>query len=252
MHREHKYNYRLVLKYDGTNYLGWQSQKNGHTVQQKVEAALSDVLDEKIIVYSSGRTDTGVHASGQAVNFFTDKELSSPQILDILNRSLPGDIRAIDFKEVPRDFHARRSAVAKTYRYTILREKKPLHNRRTDVHYYSGPLDLDKMRHAALSLLGTHDFSSFGNNPGYPVPHKTKTITKLDISESGEYIHIEITGSGFLYKMVRSIVGTLLWIGTGKIAPEKMPAILEARDRTKAGPAAPASGLCLIEVFYPE
>ena len=252
MHPEHKHNYKLVLKYDGTNYLGWQAQEGGQTVQQKVESALYSILNQNFRVYSSGRTDTGVHALALTANFFTDSELSPEYMFEELNRILPKDIRVVEFMEVPLDFHARRSAIAKIYRYTILREKKPTHDRRSDIHYYAGPLDLAKMRSAASFLIGTHDFSSFGNNPGYPVSHKVKTITKLDIIESGSYILIEVTGSGFLYKMVRSIVGTLLWVGTGKIPVEKMPAILDARDRTKAGPAAPASGLCLVEVFYPE
>jgi len=179
-------------------------------------------------------------------------ELCSKDFPENINRILPDDIRVLECAEVHADFHARRSAISKTYRYTILREKKPLNNRRNDVHYYAGQLDLEKMRIAASCMLGTHDFSSFGNNPGYPVPHKIKTIEKLDITDLDNYYLIEITGSGFLYKMVRSIVGTLIWIGTGKISPERMPAILDARDRTKAGPAAPASGLCLVKVLYRE
>jgi tRNA pseudouridine38-40 synthase len=252
MHSKQENNYKLVVKYDGTNYRGWQSQKGENTVQQTVEKALSQIICEKIGVYSSGRTDTGVHALGQTVNFHTHKELIPEKTLLELNNALPEDIRVLEMKKVSPAFHSRHSAIAKTYRYTILRQKKPRYDRRTDVHYFSGPLDIGKMRYAAAFLLGTHDFSSFGNNPGYPVDHKVKTIKKLDIIESDDYIQIEITGSGFLYKMVRSIVGTLIWIGTGKIPANRMPAILDARDRTKAGPVAPASGLCLVEVFYPE
>lgn len=252
MRPQKKHNYKLVLKYDGSNYLGWQAQKNGQTIQQTVEQAIYNILGEHVRLYSSGRTDAGVHALGLTVNFYTDKELSPSKTADELNRLLPFDISVVDFQEVPLDFHARRSAIAKTYRYTILREKKPRDNQRKDVHYYPAPLDIEKMRLASSYLIGCHDFSSFGNNPGYPVDHKVKTIKKLDIIDSGNYIFIEITGSGFLYKMVRSIVGTLLWIGAGKMPPEKMSAILEARDRTKAGPVAPASGLCLVEVIYPE
>ncbi len=150
------------------------------------------------------------------------------------------------------DFHARYCAVQKTYRYTILRRKKPRCNRRTDVCYYGGPLDIEKMRRAASFLVGTHDFSSFGTNPRHPVVHKVKTLSKLDIEEEDDYICITVQGSGFLYKMVRSIVGTLLWVGTGRIAPEDMEDILGACDRTMAGPVAPASGLCLVRVAYME
>ena len=247
-----KYNYKVVLKYDGTNFKGWQAQPNERTVQQAVEEALLRIFEEELRVYSSGRTDTGVHALGQVVNFISTKKITPEELLDKLNKNMPQDIRALEVREVPPDFHARYSAIGKTYRYTILRKKRPHHDRTTDVYYWGGPLDIEKIRKAASCLVGTHDFSSFGNNPRHPVVHKVKTVLKLDIQEQGDYIYIEVKGSGFLYKMVRSIVGTLIWVGTGKIPPEKMQDILGARDRTKAGPVAAASGLCLTEVEYPE
>jgi len=246
------HNYRLVLKYDGTHFKGMQSQPDTRTVQQVLEDALHSIFGIRFTLYSSGRTDAGVHAQGQVVNFFMDEEIDPQELLGKLNSILPDDVSVLEAGEAPLDFHSRYSAVSKTYIYTILRQRKPRTGYRTDVYYWGGPLDVDKMRRAAACLIGTSDFSSFGCNPRYNVKEKVKTIIKLDIAENGDYIRIAIKGSGFLYKMVRSIVGTLLWVGTGKIPPNKMQDILEACDRTKAGPAAAASGLCLMGVDYPE
>jgi len=245
-------NYRLVLRYDGTHFKGMQSQPDTRTVQQVLEDAIHSIFGIRTRIYSSGRTDTGVHAQGQVVNFFMDEIVDPQELLGKLNGILPDDVRVLEACEMPLGFHSRYSAVSKTYRYSILRQRKPRTGYRTDVYYWGGPLDVDKMRQAAVCLVGTRDFSSFGCNPRYHVKEKVKTIIKLDIAEDGDYIRIAIKGSGFLYKMVRSIVGTLLWVGTGKIPSNKMQDILEARDRTKAGPAAAASGLCLMEVDYPE
>jgi tRNA pseudouridine38-40 synthase len=251
VNQQAKHNYKIVLKYDGTNFRGWQVQPGERTVQQTVEEALWRVFGERFRVYASGRTDTGVHALGQVINFSTAKGILPDRLLKGLNELLPEDVMALDIREVHADFHARYSAVSKTYRYTILRKKPPRFGRRTDVYYWGGPLDVEKMRRSALFLIGTHDFASFGNNPRHPVKERVRTIEKLDIEEEGDYIHIAIKGSGFLYKMARSIVGTLIWVGTGKIPPDQMESIIEARDRTKAGPVAAASGLCLVEVEYP-
>ena len=247
-----KQNYKVVLEYDGTNFRGWQVQPGERTVQQTVEETLWRIFGEKFRVYASGRTDTGVHALRQVVNFFATKKTAPEQLLANLNELLPEDVRALEVQQVAPDFHARYSAISKTYRYTILRKKRPRHGRRTDVYYWAGPLDIEKMRRAASLLVGTHNFASFGNNPRHPVKERIKTIEELDIEEQGDYIHMTIKGSGFLYKMARSIVGTLIWVGTGKITPEQIENIIAARDRTKAGPVAAASGLCLVEVEYPE
>ena len=246
------HNYKLTVKYDGTHFSGWQAQPETRTVQQTIEQAIEDVFGERVRVHASGRTDTGVHAVGQVIHFHLQAGHSPSDVKDRLNDRLPEDVRVSDAEEMPSDFHSRYSAVGKQYRYTIFRQRKPRFNRRSDVYYWGGLLDIDKMRQAASCLVGEHDFSSFGNNPKYEVPNKVKTITKLDIRKEGDYIYIDVKGSGFLYKMVRSIVGTLLWVGTGKIPPENMQDILDARDRTKAGPAADAAGLCLMEVEYPE
>jgi tRNA pseudouridine38-40 synthase len=246
------HNYKVVLRYDGTAFQGWQSQPDGRTVQQTVEQALADIFGADIRVYASGRTDTGVHAHGQVINFYLSRRIAPDELIEKLNYRLPEDVRVITAEEVPAGFHARHSAVGKIYIYTILRKKRPRFRPRTDVFYWGGPLDIDAMRRAARCLEGTQDFSSFGCNPGYAVGEKVRTISKLDIHEEGDYIRVEVKGSGFLYKMVRSIVGTLIWVGTGRIRPEEMQDILDARDRTKAGPAADPSGLCLAEVYYSE
>jgi len=245
-------NFRVTLAYEGRNYKGWQVQPNLPTVQGTIEAALEKILGAFTRVHASGRTDTGVSALGQVIHFLTDCwDASAEKLEKELKAALPEDISIRALDEVPEEFHARYSATRKHYRYTLCNMKKPY--RRPvlpNVYYFARPLAVDLMGEAAQHLVGTHDFSSFGVNPGRVVETPTKTLMRCDITEDLPMITFDLVADGFLYKMVRSIVGTLLKVGIGTIRPEEIPAILDARDRRRAGPSAPPYGLCLIEVFY--
>ena len=240
---------KLTLEYDGTGYAGWQVQPNGATIQGRVEEALEKVLREKVRIHGSGRTDAGVHARGQVAHFDTGSNLPLKNVRDGANTYLPPDIAIIRAEEAAPDFHARYSARGKIYRYRVLlREtRSPLF-----LNYacrFSPPIDVEKMRIASRSLIGEHDFSAFEAS-GSSIQDKVRQLDRMDIREEGEVLEFELEGNGFLYKMVRNIVGTLLEVGKGNLLPEDIKEILGSRDRENAGPTAPAAGLCLIRVLY--
>jgi len=240
---------KLTLEYDGTGYAGWQIQPNGDTIQQRVEEALEKVLREEIRIHGSGRTDAGVHALGQVAHFDTLSSLPPANIRDGANTYLPQDIAIIRAEEAEPDFHARYSARGKIYRYRVLLRptRSPLN---LDFAYrLSGPVDSAQMRIAARNLVGRHDFSAFEAS-GSSIHDKVRTLERLDIQEEGEMLVFELQANGFLYKMVRNIVGTLLEVGKGSLSPEDVRDILESKDRTQAGPTAPANGLYLLQVIY--
>jgi len=245
-------NFRVTLAYEGRNYKGWQVQPDVPTVQGTVEAALETVLGTFTRIHASGRTDTGVSALGQVIHFLTDHwDAPAEKLEERLKEMLPEDITLRALDEVPEDFHARYSAQRKHYRYTVCNMKKPY--RRPvlpNVYYFARPLAVELMDEAARHLVGRHDFSSFGVNPGRVVETPTKTLMRCEINEDLPMITFDLVADGFLYKMVRSIIGTLLKVGIGTIRLEEIPAILAARDRRRAGPSAPPYGLCLVEVFY--
>ncbi len=245
-------NLKLVLAYDGTDYHGSQIQAGVPTIQGVLEEALERILGQKTRIHASGRTDAGVHALGQVVHFKAATTVSAEEIMVRLNDLLPGDIRVLSAKQMPLSFHSRYDAVGKFYRYMILNSRIQGRYKAKSAYVFSAELDLEKMRKAASHLIGTHDFSAFGVNPGREVSNPTRTIKRLDLHREGYYISIEVEADGFLYKMVRSIVGTLINVGRGKTGPEEIPAIIESRDRCRAGPTAPPHGLCLVEVEYPE
>ncbi|ABO48804.1 tRNA pseudouridine synthase A [Desulforamulus reducens MI-1] len=245
-------NIKLTLAYDGTNYHGFQEQRGTGlaTIQEALEKALSTIAQTPIQVIGAGRTDAGVHAQGQVVNFRSEKwpvpAEKAPLALNVL---LPGDIKVVKAEEVPMDFHARFSAVAKTYRYSIYHHRvmSPFHR----YYCYHEPrrLDVNAMQEGAAYLLGTYDFKSF-QAQGTPVKDTIRTIYRADIIEDAPVINLYLRGNGFLYNMVRIITGTLLNIGFGKIKPEDMVKIIESKNRTLAGTTAPPQGLCLMEVEY--
>jgi len=243
-------NFKLVLQYDGTNYHGWQLQRDVPTIQGVLEEAVERVVGRKARVHASGRTDAGVHALGQVVHFKAETDTSPQELKTALNEGLPGDIRVVSAEEVPLSFHSRYDASTKVYAYTILNCRVLGRYRANSAYVFSQELDLEKMREAASYLIGTHDFSSFGVNPGRAVDEPIRTIKRLELRREGHYIFIEVEADGFLYKMVRSIVGTLVKVGVGKIEPEEMLAILHSKDRCRAGATVPAHGLCLLEVKY--
>lgn len=242
---------KLTVAYDGTHYCGWQVQPNGLTVQEVLNKTLSDFLKEEIHTIGASRTDAGVHARGNVAVFDTNVRMPADKMSFALNTRLPDDIRIQKSEEVPAEFHPRFTSTVKTYEYKILNRtfQDPL--RRLDSLHWYGPLDLDKMRDAAERLTGTHDFRGFATAKG-PEDNTVRTIYKTELWKEDEMIHFRITGNGFLYNMVRIIVGTLMEVGKGAMEPEQVDRILESGDREQAGPTARPMGLTLLEIRYPE
>ena len=242
-------NFKLVIQYDGRPFVGWQVQPNGPSVQAVLEETLEKITGARPHVQGSGRTDTGVHAHGQVANVKLRTKLSSRTIKKALNATLPREIRIASVRRVSDEFHARFSAKEKTYRYLIITGKVRSPFSPWYAFWYKYSLSLDLMRKAAEYLKGEHDFASF-MAAGSDVKTTVRTIKTLKISKGGGIISFTITGNGFLRHMVRNIVGTLILVGQGKIEPEEMKTILESRNRSNAGPTAPADGLSLLNVSY--
>jgi tRNA pseudouridine38-40 synthase len=263
----------IVVSYDGTDYFGFQSQPGGNTVQDKLEEALLMLTGETIRVTGSGRTDAGVHARSMYVNFYTSSQIPVRRWALALNARLPDDIVVHSAFEAPEEFHARRHAIRKTYRYTINCSKFPdLFRRKYEFHHHA-PLNIDAMREGLSCLIGEHDFSSF-TSPLSTKPHHVRTLYEARLeteqrkdgvptlgeeADSRRYpgkqrgvFHLYVTGNGFLYNMVRIITGTIMQVGEGKRASEDIAAILKARDRSRAGPTAVPHGLTLWNVEYGE
>jgi tRNA pseudouridine38-40 synthase len=244
---------KLTIAYDGTGYEGWQVQKIGTGVQEKVEAALGKLFRGGPRLHSSSRTDTGVHAVGMVAHFEVDREeLRMPlrKLVLALNAWLPEDIRVLTAARADKEFHARFSALGKQYRYFIWNH--PAHHpliRHASWHVPRS-LDLRSMRDAATRFVGRHDFQSFTANPGYARASTVRTISRCDVRKSGPLLTVIIEGDGFLYKMCRGMVGTLVQVGLGRFPAEGIREMLEQRDRRVAGMTAPAKGLVLWKVAY--
>ena len=239
----------LEIAYDGTNYCGWQVQPNGITVQEVINQKLSELLKEPIETIGASRTDAGVHALGNVAVFDTSARMPGEKISYALNQRLPEDIRIQMSKEVEPDFHPRYRNSRKTYEYRILNKKFPVPTKRLYSHFTYLPLDVEKMRKAGEYLLGEHDFKSFCSIHAV-VETTVRTIYAIDVEREHDVIGIRITGNGFLYNMVRIIAGTLIQAGCGMIEPEDVKEILEAKDRSMAGPTAPACGLTMIGITF--
>lgn len=240
---------KLTLSYDGSNYNGFQRQNNAIGVQQIVEKALSILLGEDIKVAASGRTDTGVHARGQVISFGTVSTVPTINIPKAIRHLLPRDIVVYGAKEVDSEFNARYSAIEKTYQYKIVIADIPDPFIRNYAWEINKDLDLKAMQQAADFLVGTHDFSAFRNQGSKPmVP--VRTIKKAKWSSNGNELKFTITGDGFLYRMVRNIVGALVKVGSGKMTTEEFQTIMLSKDRKRCGVAAPARGLYLHSVRY--
>ena len=240
---------KLTIAYDGTNYCGWQVQPNGITVEEVVNKALKKLAGEDIQVIGASRTDSGVHALGNVAVFDTHTTIPPERISYALNQRLPEDIVIVKSEEVAEDFHPRYCDCSKTYEYHILNTRIPIPTKRLTNYFVSYDLDVEKMRKAAGYLIGEHDFVSFCN-VRTDVEDTVRTVTELEILKDGEEITIRISGNGFLYNMVRIIVGTLIRVGRGFYEPEKVKEILEAKDRKAAGVTAPPHGLILAEIRY--
>lgn len=240
---------KLTVAYDGTDYCGWQIQKNGITVEEVVNRALSRLTGEEITVVGASRTDAGVHARGNVAVFDTDTRIPAERIVYAVNALLPEDVVVVRSEEVPAGWHPRKCVSVKTYEYRILNKEFPDPVRRRDTYFVSFSLDIERMRRAAEYLKGEHDFKSFCSAQT-AVETTVRTIYDLDIKKEGEIITIRVRGNGFLYNMVRIIAGTLAGVGRGYFEPEDMERVLEAKDRTKAGVTAPPQGLTLVGIEY--
>ena len=242
---------KLTIAYDGTNYCGWQVQPNGITVEEVVNKALSKLTGDAIAVIGASRTDSGVHALGNVAVFDSATSIPPERIAMALNQRLPDDIVVVQSEEVAPDFHPRYCDCEKTYEYHIINTRTPIPTKRLTNYFVSYDLDVSKMQQAADYLVGEHDFVSFCN-VRTQVEDTVRTVTELEVLRQGEEITIRISGNGFLYNMVRIIVGTLIRVGRGFYTPENVKEILEAKDRKAAGVTAPAHGLMLVEIRYLE
>ena len=240
---------RLILAYDGTNYSGWQFQKNAVTIEEVLNTALSRLMGEEIAVIGASRTDAGVHALENVAVFDTENRMAADKICLALNQWLPEDIRALRSEEVARDWHPRKQNCTKTYEYRILNRKINMPTERLYSYFCYFPLDVEKMKKGAAYLIGEHDFKSFCAPRGQ-AEETVRTIYSLSIEKNNDMITLRVSGSGFLYNMVRIIAGTLIKVGIGVYPPEHVEEILDARDRRAAGPTAPAKGLTLVSMEY--
>jgi tRNA pseudouridine38-40 synthase len=244
---------KLTIAYDGTAYQGWQVQKTGVGVQQKIEEAMVRLFPSVKRLLSSSRTDTGVHALGMVADVDIPKgelKMTVRKVPLAINSYLPEDIRIVSAQRVQADFHSRFQAMGKQYRYFIWNQPVMNPLLRTQAWHVPLKLDLNAMRSAASHLLGKRDFRSFAATHAYEVPDTVRTLTRCDIRRSGALLTFVIEGDGFLYKMCRGIVGTLVQLGRGRFGESEMQAMLAAKDRRVAGMSAPAHGLVLWKVFY--
>ena len=239
----------LTISYDGTNYSGWQKQKNAVTVQGEFDKACSALFKTDVESIGASRTDAGVHALGQRAVIDVDTSIPAEKIPLALNPLLPDDIVVTHAEEVGADFNPRFKALKKTYEYSIYNApfRNPIYRNYSE--YVRCELDLDSMRTACEAFVGEHDFRAFcasGNSSKTTV----RTIYSLDVEKDGDFIKIRVTGNGFLYNMVRIIAGTLIYVGEGRIAPDDLPEIIASGDRRKAGKTAGPSGLVLVKIMY--
>lgn len=244
--------YKLTIAYEGTSYSGWQVQPNGISIQGVIEEALCKILQEKVRLIGSGRTDAGVHALGQVAHFKTEKKLNLHGFYGSLNSLLPKQIRILNLEYLKTPFHAQHSAKSKTYRYHLYLDKVLNPFRRAFVWHVPFAFDLNALCEAKKHLIGTHDFTSFCNeaSKGASAKDPVRTLFRVDVIREDGGIALEFEGDGFLYKMVRNMVGVLVDCAIGKKAPEEVLEILNAKDRRKASQAAPPQGLFLVEVCY--
>ncbi len=240
-------NYKLVLSYDGTDFHGWQRQPQKRTVQGVLEEALAKVGGKHIPIHGAGRTDAGVHALAQVASFKADLRLQPESLRKAFNALIPDDVRVIDVGLAKEDFHARRSAKSKIYRYRVYhsRDVSPFDVRY--VLYWPYPLDLIRMRRAARLFVRKGDFTPFSSNREL---HPVRTVMRSEVRNSGREIIYTVEANGFLRYMVRAMLGTLLEVGRGRVGPDHIEELFQGRRRTLASPTAPAKGLCLVKVKY--
>ena len=242
--------YKLIIEYDGTNFVGWQSQDNGKSIQKSIEDAIKKLSNEKVTVFGAGRTDSGVHAKGQVAHFEISKNLAADNIRDGINQYLrPLPIAILKVEKAANDFHARFSATQRIYQYSIINRRPPLTFQRQLAWVIYKSLDIEKIKKAALFFEGKHDFNAF-RSIDCQSSTSVKTIDYCSIVNDQELITILVAAKSFLHSQVRIMIGTLANVGQGKIQPSDIQQIIEMKDRDKAGVTAPAHGLYLKEIIY--
>jgi tRNA pseudouridine38-40 synthase len=244
-----RHNIRLKVAYDGTHYLGWQKTPTGPSIEEALQRVLEKILQEPIQLQAASRTDAGVHAQGQVVNFFSSREILK---LESVNSMLPKDIVVLDLEEAPEAFHPTLDCVGKEYHYTLSLGSVCLPQHRYTSWHYHYPIDMEVLKEVSKCLIGTHDFAAFCNvkkNESYE--STIREVEDIVVEKSGEnLLTIKVMGKKFLYKMVRNIVGTLVWAASGRMDPSSVQEILRNKDRTLAAMTAPAQGLTLFKVNY--
>lgn len=241
--------YKLIIAYDGTNYNGFARQPNGTTIVETLEEAVEKIVQHKVYILGAGRTDTGVHAKGQCCIFDSDTKVPVERLAKAINSKLPMDIAVQSVEKVSDDFHPRFGAKRKTYRYQIMNSKQrdPFSYKYALMYPYD--VDLEKMKAAAQKMVGTHDFKCFCAAKT-DVKDTVRTIYDIQIYQQDNLISVDICGNGFLYNMVRIIIGTLLKVNEGKLSADDITRIIESKDRNLAGPTAPPQGLTMLEIIY--
>ena len=241
----------LIVEYDGTNYHGMQFQANAHTVQAEIEKQICRLTGERVSITAAGRTDAGVHALGQVIAFDTESTIPPPRWAIALNTYLPRDIRVLSSRAVRAEFHPQYQAISKRYAYLLYRQTSGVVIYRQHALCLSERLRVDLMRQACRYFIGRHDFRAFCAR-GSHAKTFVRTVMACDLVQEGPFLRLEIEADGFLYNMVRIIMGTLLEVGRGRIPVYQVPHIIESCDRTQAGPTVPPQGLYLLTVHYPE
>ncbi|MGV3024860.1 tRNA pseudouridine(38-40) synthase TruA [Clostridium thermobutyricum] len=242
-------NIKLTIEYDGTLYSGWQKQNNAKTIQETIEKALSKILKAEVSITGSSRTDSGVHAKGMVANFFTDSRIPAEKFREAINTKLPDDIAIIKSEEVDLEFHARYLSKGKTYCYTIINRYEKVALYKNYSHHVREKLDLELMNKCCKMFIGKHDFSAF-KTVGSSVKTSVRTISDLHIEKEDDFIKIYVTADGFLYNMVRIIVGTLIEVGQNKRSIETVKKAINSCNREDAGYCVPPNGLILEKVYY--
>lgn len=242
-------NIKLTIEYDGTLYSGWQKQNNAKSIQETIEKSLSKILKAEVSITGSSRTDSGVHAKGMVANFFTDSRIPAEKFREAINTKLPDDIAIIKSEEVDLDFHARYLSKGKTYCYTIINRYEKVALYKNYSHHVREKLDLELMNKCCKMFIGKHDFSAF-KTAGSSVKTSVRTISDLHIEKEDDFIKIYVTADGFLYNMVRIIVGTLIEVGQNKRSIETVKKAINSCNREDAGYCVPPNGLILEKVYY--
>lgn len=241
---------KMIIEYDGTNYHGFQRQDNAHTIQAELERQIQRLTGSTTHVYSAGRTDAGVHARGQVIAFDTNATIPAERWTAALNTFLPGDVRVLSSAETSLAFHPQFQAASKRYSYCLFREKAGEVFYRQQALCTTEPLCLDSMNEACRHIIGRHNFLAFCAR-GSTAKTFERNVLDCSLTAYGSHLRLDIEADGFLYNMVRIVMGTLLQVGRGKMKPAEVAAVIESQDRTRAGPTAPPQGLYLMEVKYP-